>query len=264
MIRSVILFTLVWATAVHADLDCKVDLQYGVVVTKDQIRVINNSHTSYQINGDNQLIIGGEWLELNEQQQRQLKALSDGIHHTIPKMVLLASEGVELAIDTVEQVYLGLVGKDHDSYDNLQAAMERVHKKVKWKFIHASENYYIGPGRLENVDDLVDRELEEQLEEAINTSLGGILSAIGQLASSEESTERKMQNLSERLEVMGEEIERQVGPKADTLKQKAKWFCNKFMSLNDIEEQLRSSIVQLRPYNVILTNGEKPDKPMKY
>ena len=35
----------------------------------------------------------------------------------------------------------------------------------------------MGPGSLEHVDDLVDRELEEHLEEAISTSIGGILSA---------------------------------------------------------------------------------------
>jgi hypothetical protein len=257
MIRSVSLLLIFWVASARADLNCQVDLQYGLVVNDTQIRVIDESQTLYQINGDDQLIVGGQWLELDAQQQEKLKELSDGLHYVVPKMILLASEGVELAIETVEQVYLGLVGNEHDSYDKLQAAMEKVKEKVKWKFIRAGVNYYIGPGRLENVNDLVDKEIEEQLEEAINTSLGGILSAIGRLASSEESTERKMEDLSQRLEVMGQEIERQAAPKADSLKQKAAWFCNKFNSINDIEEELRTSIEALKPYNVILTQGEK-------
>jgi predicted butyrate kinase (DUF1464 family) len=257
MIRSVSLLVMFWVVSAHADLNCQVDLQYGLVVNDTQIRVIDESQTLYQINNNDQLIVGGQWLELDEFQQQKLKELSEGLHYVVPKMILLASEGVELAIETVEQVYLGLVGNEHDSYDKLQVAMERVKKKVKYKFIHANDNYYIGPGRLENVNDLVDRELEEQLEEAINTSLGGILSAIGRLASSEASTERKMEDLSQRLEVMGEEIEKQVAPKADSLKQKAIWFCNKFNSINAIEEELRDSVAALQPYNVILTDGEK-------
>lgn len=93
-------------------------------------------------------------------------------------MIVLATEGVDLAIDTIEHVYLGLVGSDHESYERLNTAMKRVQNRVKDKFRHASNHYFIGPGSLESVDDFVDSEIEAQLEEAISTSVGGILSAI--------------------------------------------------------------------------------------
>ena len=63
---------------------------------------------------------------------------------------------------------------------------------VKEKFIRANDNFYMGPGRLEQVNDLVDRELEEQLEEAMSTSVGGILSAIGGLVANGEGSEEKI------------------------------------------------------------------------
>ncbi|WP_340678432.1 YggN family protein [Paraglaciecola sp.] len=252
---------LIYCGVVKADFNCEVALQYGLVVTDQQIRVIDHSRTVYQINGDSQLIVGGNWIELSDPtQQQQLAELANGLHMVVPKMILLANEGVELAVETVEQVYSGLMGKDHKSQEKLQASLSRVQKSVREKFIHANNTYYMGPGRLENVDDFVDRELEEQIEQAMSTSVGGILSAIGGLVTSEQSTEQsteqKIDELAQRLENMGVEIEQNVAPKAQSLKQKAEWFCKKFKALDDVEESLRASVHQLQPYDILAT-GEK-------
>lgn len=222
MIRLVLIFLTFAAFSAQADLKCEVDLNYGLVVTEKSIRVLNESHTLYQINHGDQLIVGGNWIQLNEKQLEKVKQFAGGLHYSVPKMIILATEGVNMAIDTVEHVYVGLVGTDHKSFEKLTSALGRVKEKVKKKFIHSSDNYYIGPGSLENVDDLVDQELEAQIEQAINTSLGGVLSAIGGLTSGDnEDMEQRMEELSQRLEVMGDEIERTVGPKADSLRKKS-------------------------------------------
>ena len=238
-----------------ADLDCEVALNFGLVVNQQQIRVIDDSRTVYQINGDSQLIVGGNWIELSDpQQQQNLAELANGLH--LPKMILLANEGVELAVDTVEHVYSGLMGKDHKSQEKLQASLERVQKSVREKFIHANDTYYMGPGRLENVDDFVDRELEEQIEQVMSTSVGGILSAIGGLVASEQTTEQKVDELAQKLEDVGAAIEQNVAPKAQSLKQKAEWFCQKFKALDKVEENLRASVPELKPYDILDTGAE--------
>lgn len=245
---------------VFADFNCNVDLKYGLVVNDHQIRVIDKSKTLYQINHTKQLIVLGNVIELQPQQQQDLENLAGGIHYVVPKMIILATDGVELAIETVEHVYQGLVGTDHQSFDKLKNSLQRVQRRIRERFIHANKHFYIGPGRLENVNDLVDREIEEQIEQAITTSVGGVLSAIGGLTNGgSEETEQKIGDLSERLELMGQELERQVGPKADSLRKKAEWFCNKMHSLDEIEERLRKSIPEMKPFNVITTSDHMSD-----
>lgn len=260
--RVGLLFCLLFCASAQADFNCEVALQYGLVINDKQIRVIDHSRTVYQINGDSQLMVGGNWVVLpQEEQQKRLAELSDGLHMVVPKMILLANEGVELAVETVEQVYSGLMGKDHKSQEKLQASLERVQKSVREKFIHANNTYYMGPGRLENVDDFVDRELEEQIEQAMNTSVGGILSAIGGLVTSEQSTEQKVEELASKLEIMGAEIEQNVAPRAQTLKDKAKWFCKKFKALDKVEEELRRSVPELQPYDILATDVSEEGTP---
>ena len=251
--RFLVFILLLLSPTVYAEKDCEVSLNYGVVVTEQQIRVIGHGGRAvYQINYPAQLIVKGEWIDLNEQQERELTELSSGIHQVVPKMILLANEGVELAVETIEQVYGGLV-KDDKSQKKLQKSLERVQMSVKEKFIRANDNFYMGPGSLEQVNDLVDRELEEQLEEAISTSVGGILSAIGGLVANGEGSEEKIDIIAKQLENMGEDIGQTVGPKAETLKLKAQWFCNRFKELDKAEDRLRASIKELEPYNVLLT-----------
>lgn len=67
-----------YAANVKADYKCDVELNYGLVVTNDQIRIIDNSRTVYQINNDDQLIVQGQWISLSVQQQAELKELADG------------------------------------------------------------------------------------------------------------------------------------------------------------------------------------------
>ncbi|MFB1034186.1 MAG: DUF2884 family protein, partial [Sinobacterium sp.] len=71
-------------------------------MSEQQIRIIGNGgRAAYQINHPSQLIIQGEWIDLDEQQERELTEFSTGIHQVVPKMILLANEGVELAVETL-------------------------------------------------------------------------------------------------------------------------------------------------------------------
>lgn len=244
-------------TYAHADFTCDIDFAYGIAVNGEQIRVLDKSRTKLQINGNDQLFIEGRLQALDKQQQKWLEEYAEGLHYVVPKMIVLATEGVDLAADTVEHVYLGLVGNDHESYERLTSSMKRVKSKVRDKFRHASNHYFIGPGSLESVDEFVDAEIEAQLGESISTSIGGILSAISGISSENgEISEERVAELTRQLGMMGEQIERDVGPRANSLRNKARWFCNKLRRLDKAEENLRNTIPALRAYDIITTDPE--------
>nr|WP_256253913.1 YggN family protein [Alteromonas sp. V450] len=243
------LFASVQSSA-FAEYTCNIDFAYGLAVNHKQLRVMDKTRTVVQINEQSQLFIGGRWQTLNDEQRGWLKEYSSGLHYVVPKMIVLATEGVDLAIDTIEHVYLGLVGSDHDSYERLNIAMKRVRHRVKDKFRHASNHYFIGPGSLESVDEFVDSEIEAQLEEAISTSVGGILSAISGITSGAgEVNQEKVAEITRQLNNVGDSLD--VGDKATTLRKKAEWFCEKLKRLDVAEENLRASVPAFKPYNII-------------
>ncbi|MBT0585097.1 DUF2884 family protein [Alteromonas oceanisediminis] len=237
-----------------AGMRCTIDFNYGLVVNNSHIRVMEESRTVLQINNEKQLFIGGRLVPLDTQQELLLKEYAEGLHYVVPKMIIMATEGIELAIDTIDQVYQGIVGAEHGSYEKLQKAMDRARDEVRDNFRHASNHYFIGPGSLEQVDDFVDQQIEAQLGEAISTSLGGILSVIGGLNSADGNTEERMQALSERLEQMSVTLDNDVGSRANNLRDKAKWFCAKIEDLNRVEEKLHNTIPAFSRFDVIVEN----------
>lgn len=242
------------ATKAYGEFTCDIDLAYGIVVNKAQLRVLDESRTILQINKRNQLFVGGRHVKLKDEQQRMLNEYASGLHYVVPKMIVIATEGVDLAAETIEHVYLGLVGSDHDSYKKLHGAMKRVRSRVKEKYRFASGHYFIGPGSLESVDEFVDSEIEAQLEEAITTSVGGILSAVGGVDTNRGDNDDKVAEITRQLEAMGEQLERDVAPRANTLRKKAEWYCRKLEKLNKVEEALRKTVPELKPYNIITSD----------
>ena len=249
---TLLLICLMFAGSSNAGFKCNIDFNYGVVVNNSHIRVLEeSSRTVLQINNRKQLFVGGQLIDLDSEQAKLLKKYSEGLHYVVPKMIILATEGIDLAIDTIDQVYQGIVGVDHGSYEKLHSALDRAKGQVRDKFRYESNHYFIGPGSLEQVDDFVDLQIEEQLGEAISTSLGGILSAISGLNSGDGDTEERMRALSERLEQMSVQLDDEVGSRAENLRDKAKWFCKKVEQLNGIEEKLRASVPELKRYDII-------------
>lgn len=252
--QSILLLLLVvGAPVARADFTCHADFNYSIVVKENQIRVIGDSITLLQINNDSQLFVEGTWIKLDEAQTRLLTEYATGLHKIIPQMTVLGAEGVDLAIETIESVFIGLVGEDSESFDKLKTSMDRVRYRVHEKFKYTNEYYYIGEGSLEDVDDYVDSQLEKELEKAISTSIGGILSAVGGLnGNNSEVTSDKLHALFARLQNMEGDLQQDMPSKVSGLKSKAKWFCQKLIELNKIEEQLRKSIPQLADYDIIV------------
>ncbi|MEC7691324.1 MAG: DUF2884 family protein [Pseudomonadota bacterium] len=235
-----------------ADISCDIDFAYGVVVNEHQLRILDKSRTVVQINDQDQLFVKGRWQNLSVPERRWLRDYSRGLHYVVPKMIILATEGVDLAADTVDNVYQGLVGTDHESYEKLQHAMKRVRNRVKDKFRHASNHYFIGPGSLESVDHFVDSEIEAELEQAISMSIGGILSAIGGMDENRvDLSSERVEEITRQLEAVGEQLDFEAGPAS--LNNKAQWFCDKLHRLNNLEEKLRKHIPALKPYDIIIS-----------
>lgn len=258
VIFTMFLFTGLSSSA-QAEYTCDIDFAFGIAVNNHQLRVLDKTRTVVQINGQSQLFIGGRWQTLTDEQRGWLKDYASGLHYVVPKMIVLATEGVDLAIDTIEHVYLGLVGRDHDSYERLNTAMSRVQNRVKDKFRHASNHYFIGPGSLESVDDFVDSEIEAQLEEAISTSVGGILSAISGInTGNSDVNQEKVAEITRQLNSVGDQLD--VGDKATTLRKKAEWFCEKLKRLDIAEEKLRASVPDFKPYDIIISQKKKPNE----
>lgn len=245
-----------WPASAHYS--CDVDLNYGVVVDHQQLRVVLDYHTKYQINQQRQLFVGGQWLKLGDQQAELVHEYAKGLHAVIPQVTLLATAGIDLAADTIQQMYLTLVGSDHDSYEKLDAAIVRIKDRVRKKFRYARTYYYLGASTNDTLDEFEDADLSLPLSTKLTTSLGSILTTLGTMDSDKLAVDRaEMAMINQRLAHYAANSDTEGPPLGSSLPEKARWYCSYFEKLDALEQKLQDGIPQLSGLDLIKRTSHK-------
>ena len=94
--RILVIFTVLFAPWLPAA-ECNMAFAHGIVISPDQIRIMQNNRTHVQINADHQLFVRGEWVTLEESDTVLLAQYSQGLRRFVPEIVSIAVDGVELA-----------------------------------------------------------------------------------------------------------------------------------------------------------------------
>ncbi|MFD2168249.1 YggN family protein [Thalassotalea euphylliae] len=232
---------------------CNVNFNYGVIIDPKHIRILDEGQTQFQINHDKQLFVLGREVELDDQQGELISTFSKGIRAQVPEIVSIAIEGVEIGLKAVNKVIGGLTGENSASHRKLQEKFDEMQYRLRKKFNHSDESYYIAPQDFDDFDEIFAGEFEQEIEEIVSQSIGTILMAVGDaMASKDEDTiEQRVDAFGDKLETMGEELEVEIGQKANNLEQKAALFCQALIKLDKTEFEIQTSIPQLSGYNLI-------------
>ena len=239
--------------ALYANNSCDVELEEGVTINESSIEFFdsdNNNQTLYKIDDDNNLIVGGDYVSLDNDQQVLVEQYSSNIRAMVPQVRNIALEGVDLALDGVNLAFNELLGEGNDVGADLTHELSSLKEEVSARFT-VEHGFTIGENGLDE-DELLGEEFEERIESAVETavmgSMGSLLVALGQeMMFSGGDTNA----FEARMESFGENIEYEMESRAEQIEQKADLLCLGVMEINNIEEQLRASIEALESINVI-------------
>lgn len=239
--------------------ECSINLNYGVIIAPQNIRMIDEAQTKVQINNSRQLFIKGREIFLSRDQQELLNTFSLGIRQQVPEIVSIAIEGVDIGLKAVNEVVAGLTGENSAAQQKVQAKFDELKWRIRARFNQSANNYYIAPQDLNDFDEMFKGEFEQEIEEMISTSIGTILEAVGQSILKDDKNEyggeTRIGTFDKRLTTISKDLELEVTERAKALDVKAALFCQKLSELDKIEAQLHHAIPELSPYNLIETSG---------
>jgi hypothetical protein len=237
---------------------CSVHFNYGVIIDPSHIRMIENSKTVVQINGENQLFVEGRELILTPEQEQLIGQFSLGIREQVPEIVSIAIEGVDIGLKAVNKAIGSLTGENSASQQKIQTKFDELKWRIRTRFNQSANNYYIAPQDFADFDDIFTGEFEQEIEEIISDSIGTILLAVGEAMISDNdssrSGEQRLSTFDDRIETMGKDLELGISASANALEKKAEQFCLKLSELDKIESEIHLSIKQLTQFNLIETN----------
>ncbi len=233
--------------------NCDISFQYGVIIDPDHVRFLEHDMTYVQINNENQLFVHGKEVKLTPQQTQLVTQYTTGIRQQVPQIVEIAIEGVDIGLKAVNQVIAGVTGENSASHQKIQKHFDELQWRLRKRFNHSDQNYYIAPQDFDDFEDIFAGQFEQEIESIVTESIGTILMAVGEAMNNQEnsSSENRDDNFSDRMETMGDELELEISSKVTTLESKTAMFCAKLRELDDIETQLNQQISALKSFSLI-------------
>jgi len=234
---------------------CDVNFNYGVVIDPQHVRMLVHHQTYVQINGQNQLFVNGREISLDKEQQALLSQYTAGIRQQVPNIISIAIEGVDVGLKAVNKVIGGLTGENSASHQKFQQKFDEMQSRLRKRFNHSDNNYYIGAQDFDDFDQIFSGEIEE----IVSDSIGSILTALGEAITSDDDTqqsEKRVDTFDERMKGMGKDLKLEISSRVSSLEQKSDDFCQDLIQLDVIETKLQQSIYQLLEFDLIKTSGE--------
>ncbi|MBD1582060.1 YggN family protein [Pseudoalteromonas sp. S16_S37] len=228
---------------------CDVELSHGLIITDSEIRIVDNGQTRVQINNDNQLLIRGYWIELSEQDTIVLREYATGIRDTVPELVSLATDGVNLGLSAIEQVVEGMSDKEPEV---LKTQLQYVERALMDKFKRGDDFFFIAPQSLSKIDDFFTKEISKKIHSAVHGSLGAILVSLGDAFKSREGNiEDRITDMGQRMDIISKEIDKSLQKKAQQLEEKAEEYCQCLNTLDKTETRLQTIVPSLAAYDLV-------------
>lgn len=239
--------------------NCDINFNFGVIINPQHVRIIEHNQTIVQINNNLQLFVKGRELDLSSSQRLALSLYSQGIRQQVPEIVSIAIEGVDIGLKTVNKLIASLTGENSLSHQKIQEKFNELQMRLRTRFNHADENYFIAPQDFENFDEIFTGEFEQEIQDIVSQSLGTILVAVGGAISAKENNdfEQNTDSIVQQLENIGEDIKIDVGSKVNQLEQKTQQFCQNLHELDQAEHNLQQAIPQLQAFDLIETNAAR-------
>lgn len=250
---KIVLFVLlggVCATSIKAQ-QCNIKLNYGIIISAQHIRFIEDDKTYVQINGQDQLFVNGREAELSIEQSKLIQGFSSGIRESIPLIVNFAIEGIDVGLAAAHTITANIVGRNSQTQQELQNHLDEIKMNIRKRFNHTNSNYFMAPQSFNDFDELFVGQFEQEIEKILKESLGSILIVVGEAINNYSEGNTNNLTLQQRIERIGTELEIELRPRISSLKSQASIFCKQLEELSKMEKQVTNSVTTLEAFDLI-------------
>ncbi|SEA12430.1 DUF2884 family protein [Microbulbifer marinus] len=228
---------------------CSAELNYSVRVGPDFFEARkdkDDSETLLRYQSPTQLVVGGETVELDAQQQQLLRDYQQQLHGTGREILLISLEAVDIALNGMSAAITVLAGKDHPDNIELQQASDEILRRAEDRLNREGEIYTLGDPDIDAfIEEAVEEEFEPKIEKLAMESAGTIAwHALKAAFTGGRSIEHEA-------EQMAGEIEQEVEQRAEGLEMRAAGLCQRLEAIDRMEDELQQSIPALASYDFV-------------
>ena len=154
---------------------CNVEIQSDITVKPDAVTVTTSTGNLMVINQNHELFIDGKTIGLDTDERALVESYAGQLRNTIPELVTVALEGVEIALTSVSEAFYtfsedGLPASLLDSINSIQ-------EEVTARMYRNGNTLHIKGGEINSLEATMS-DLEQALEDAISESIGDLIVSV--------------------------------------------------------------------------------------
>ena len=233
---------------------CDVEFDGTLTLENRILTVTTVKDDEVRIDEDHRLFVNGSEVDLSSQNQEWVSNYYQGITDAAPQVAEIAIDGIAIASEAVNLVFGELLGTDSSAISDLTYKLEEMSAEIEHNFYADDGTIRINSGQFEGDEffgEAWEAEFEAAIEEAIASSMGRILIAIG---SELLWNGGDMEAFEARMENFGNDIEAQMEAKAEVLEEKAEVLCMLMAEVDFAETQLQNSVDELQDLDILRVN----------
>lgn len=228
---------------------CQVEFSSDVSIDSDAITVSAVSGESLRIDAKNSLTVNGASQTLDAEQQALVDAFAGQVRTTIPEVVAIALEGVEIALTAVSEVFYSLLEQSPPSA--LLESIDRIEAAVAERMSVNGDAISVVGGEIDGFDRTM-AELEPQIEQAVKSAVGDIVVAIGEsVREGDADIMALLMDFAKKAEHFERDIEAEVMKKAQRLERRAEGLCDEVYALQAVESRMQLEIPATRGFDIV-------------
>ena len=232
--------------------ECNLNLDNGVTVTPDFLKVFDGDKELYVIERDGSMTVDGKVVSLSADDQKVSAAYANGIRKAVPEAVEIATNAMEMATKGVNTALTALFGDNSEIEHQVNRVIERAQEVIDENINHANGEYTIAPHSFDNLEQAFDEEFEREIEKVAMNSMGNVFTLLGQAMNEGEGTfEQRMEAFGERMEKMGEDLEATMEAQAEQMEAQAEQLCMELKDIDELESQLQRNVPEFAKYELL-------------
>ncbi|MFT4731381.1 MAG: hypothetical protein ACI89W_000391 [Gammaproteobacteria bacterium] len=232
---------------------CDINLEGDFRFAENTLTLKTKADDEVRITDSYTVFLNGQKLVLSAEERTWVKGYYDGIEQSIPQVMTVAAEGVQIANYAVTEVLRGFLGAQSKVASQLEVKLNDLYGKLKDHVYQNPESLTFDSAKLESELGLgpdFNAEVDLIVSDVMENAMGEFLVQMGR---SMLNGDGSMASFEQRMEEMGEAIETKVEGQTESIEKEAKKLCEMLTTI-DVSESNIQKIKGLSDVDIVTKN----------
>ncbi|MBA5763328.1 YggN family protein [Vibrio sp. 404] len=245
--KQLLTLSLIFMSTSSYAAQCRVDLQNQITLDGEQIEIAQADGDTAKMDGDNNLIIHGEKITLNAEQQAAIKAYRQKMNDYLPKAKQMADDSIELANDLIDDVAQSLDAPN--AFDDVKLAVKSFYSDVEARY-YKDGDLILPAQSFAEMTKSWSEDFAKAKEIFSTEFMGNAMTVLSEKMQQEDGL--NLTELSESMYELKLRVEQRMAEHAKQAELQAQDFCDSLDDIAEQEQDVLKKIPELKDYQVFI------------